>query len=151
MSASRCYGIMAMVLAQRHNIARSPTLYFSNTLNKSWLMPSGGFQLSLSGLLLLLHLSRWVCKWVCWWRLYSDEDRNSCPQSLQMDTMWTYMLSRCLITWQDKWLKIWFRRWCQYCLWCLWWCSDRMNKAPRPAKKPKVTSSDWLFTVIIDI
>jgi hypothetical protein len=42
----------------------------------------GGFQLTLS--VLLLHLSRWVCKCVCWWRLYSDGERNSCPQSLQV-------------------------------------------------------------------
>ena len=32
-------------------------LYISNILNRSWFMPSGGFQLTLSGLILLLQLS----------------------------------------------------------------------------------------------
>jgi hypothetical protein len=39
-------------LTQRHSIARSPSLYPPNIF-KSWLMPSGGFQLILCGLLQL--------------------------------------------------------------------------------------------------
>ena len=71
-------------LTQRQSIARSPSLYFSNILNRSWFIPSGDFQLNLSG---LLHQSIWVCKCVWGWLLYSDDERNSSPQSLQLETI----------------------------------------------------------------
>jgi hypothetical protein len=75
--------VLSWPLYQRHNIARSPKRYFSNARYNSGFSPSGAFHLTLSGLLVLLHLSMWVCKCISWWRLCSNELRNFCPQSLQ--------------------------------------------------------------------
>jgi hypothetical protein len=50
-------------LIQRQSIARSSSLYFSNILSRSRLMPSGGFQLTLSCLKLPIYRMTF-CPWI---------------------------------------------------------------------------------------
>ena len=64
--------------------------------------PSRAFQLTFS-VLLLPHLSMRICRCVSWWRLYSNQLRNFCPQPLQVNAIMTVSSIECLFVCEQQW------------------------------------------------